>query len=86
MSFREHLGSLLDFCGVCVDDCFSFFVLCCDFVFVCLVCQILPVSPDCPFFIVPSVFCNLYEDYPIFDKYVLPTCNLHHCYFFGLLF
>ena len=60
MSFREHLGSLLDFRGVCVDDCFSFFVLCCDFVFVCLVCQILPVSPDCPFLVVFSVLSNVY--------------------------
>ena len=37
-------------------------ILCCVFCFVCLrlVCPMLPVSLDCPFLIVPSVFSNIY--------------------------
>jgi hypothetical protein len=30
------------------------------FVFLCLVYHMLPVSADCPFFIAPSVFFNVY--------------------------
>ena len=33
-------------------------ILCC--VFLCIVYHMLPVSLDCPFFIAPSVFSNVY--------------------------
>jgi hypothetical protein len=35
-------------------------VLCFCFVFLCLVCPMLPVSLDCSFLITPSVFSNVY--------------------------
>jgi hypothetical protein len=35
-------------------------VLCFCFVFLCLVYHVLPVSLDCPFLFVPSVFSNIY--------------------------
>ena len=35
-------------------------VLCFCFVFLCLVCPMLPVSLDCPFLIAPSIFSNVY--------------------------
>ena len=63
---REHLCSPQILCGVRVAHLFSF--LCCVlwvffalFIFVlCLVCPTFPVSLDCSFLIVPSVFSNVY--------------------------
>ena len=48
------------FVFVCVCWCSAHIVLCFCFVFLRLVCPMLPVSLDCTFFIVPSVFSSVY--------------------------
>jgi len=54
---RFLLGSvLLIFFVVCVVSRFFLFVF-----VLCLVCPILPVSPDCPFLIAPSNFSDVYS-------------------------
>ena len=40
--------------------CAIYIVLCCRFVCLRFVYPMLPVSPDCPFLIGPSVFSNVY--------------------------
>ena len=55
---RRRLGSPLVFGGICVAHRFGF--LTCVFLFVMiLVCPTLPVFPDCPFLLAPSVFSNV---------------------------
>jgi hypothetical protein len=51
------LFSYLCFLGVVVSQ---HIVLCFCFVFLCLVYRMLPVSLDCPCFIAPSIFSNVY--------------------------
>jgi hypothetical protein len=50
--------------SICLGPSFKFWVLCCNFVFVCflwlrLVCPVFPVSLDCTFMIAPSIFPNV---------------------------
>ena len=45
---------------ICVCSCPTQIVLCFCFVFLRLVYLMLPVSLDCPFLIVPSIFSNTY--------------------------
>jgi hypothetical protein len=62
LALREKLGPPPVFTGVSVVHRFSF--LCCAFFLLvfglCLVCPVLSVSLDCPFFIACSVFSNIY--------------------------
>jgi hypothetical protein len=57
-------GSALVLCTlfmfVCAEWCPTHIVLCFCFVFLRLVCPMLPVSLDCSFLIAPSVFSNVY--------------------------
>jgi hypothetical protein len=48
------------FVFLCVQWCSTRIVLCFCFIFLCLVYPMLPVSLDCPFLFVPSVFSNIY--------------------------
>ena len=43
-------------------------ILCCVFVFVCLVYTMLLVSLDCPLLIAPSVFSNIYLDHILWNQ------------------
>ena len=62
LTLREHMGSPHGFC--CVGVAHLFVMLRCIFLLfvfmMCLVCTMLPVSLDCPFFIDPSVSSNIY--------------------------
>jgi len=72
LTLREHMGSPPVFRVVRVAHLFCF--LCCVvlfFVFVCL--RSVPVSLDCLFLIIPSVFSNIYL--PVF-VYLKPTINI----------
>ena len=52
-------------------------LLCCGFVFVCLVYPVLLVSLDCPFLVAPPVFSNVYIAFmPIIIKELISvTCS-----------
>ena len=56
---RAHVLFTL-FMFVCLRWCSTHIVLCFCFVFLRLVCHVLPVSLDCPILIAPSVFSNVY--------------------------
>ena len=82
-TFLEHLGSPLIF-GVAPVHLFNF-LYCVLFVFVlCLVCQLLRVSLDCPFISAPltGFFCLLKEKLKPSNKYVLimHTYSIMHIY------
>ena len=57
LTLREYLGSPPCFWWARVA---KFSVLCFFFFALCLVCLMLPVSLDCSFLIVPSVFPSVY--------------------------
>ena len=66
---RVHVLFTL-FVFVCVQWCLTHIVLCSNFVCLRLVYPMLPVSLECPFVIVPSVFSNVYFklDFDVFVK------------------
>ena len=66
--FMSYLRCLLFVCGVVMPD------TCCVFVFLRIVCPVLPVSLNCPFWIAPSVFSNDYFHGDL--KYY--NCRLKH--------
>jgi len=59
VSRRAHVLFTL-FVFACVRWCPRHIVLCFCFLCLCLVCHMLPVSLDCQFLIIPSVFSNVY--------------------------
>ena len=69
--FKFSVLSVLFFCFLlfCLSSACVMYVMClvchvscmsCVLYVLCLVCPLLPVSLDCPFLIVPSVFFNVY--------------------------
>ena len=55
VTLREYLVSAIGYLGVRFAHLYSFFVF-----VLCLVCPMFPVSLDCQFLIVPSVFSIIY--------------------------
>ena len=60
---------------VCVEWCPTHIVLCFSFACLLFVYPLLPVSLDCPFFIVPSVFSSVYLQNSWYK------CTLNHLLF-----
>ena len=69
---------------VCVEWCPTHIVLCFSFACLLFVYPLLPVSLDCPFFIVPSVFSNVYLQFLWFLHFLLsPRYSLTFMYSFS---
>ena len=69
LSYYVSLRSEFRMTCVCAQWCLTHIALCFCFVFLRLVYPMLPVSLDCPFFIAPSIFSNVYFNRPISDEH-----------------
>ena len=78
---RAHVLFTL-FVFVYIEWCPTYIVLYFCFVFLRLVCPMLPVSLDFPFLIAPSVFSNVYSDIYVF---IYRSC-FPSTFFLGLTF
>ena len=55
------------------------FFLFCLSVF-CVLCPILPLPPDCPFQITPSIFSNVYSEH-LYLPFIYDNTNYYHHYY-----